>query len=80
MYEVQLVKATIHARLIELEPACKSQQEPLRLIAKAHFQAGCTRYRPKISVWNKDNEDRQHKFDIKEDRDHWLEGVDLGLA
>lgn len=79
MYDVQLLKATIHAKLIELELASKSQQEPLRLIAKAHFQAGCTLYRPKISAWNKNDEDRWHKFDINEDRDHWLDGVELGL-
>ena len=80
MYDVQLLKAIIHARLIEIEPDCKSEQETLRLIAKAYFQDGCAKYRPKISAWGRDDEDRWHKFARDEDRDHWLEGVDLGLA
>ncbi len=80
MYAIQLLTATIHARLIELDDDCKSQPEPLRLIAKAHFEAGCAQYRPKISGWSRIDEDRWHKFAKDEDEDHWLKGVDLGLA
>jgi tetratricopeptide (TPR) repeat protein len=81
MYDVQLLKAIIHARMrdIETDNDIKAQQETLRLIAKAHFQDGCARYRPKHPGWGRDDQDRWHKFARNQDRDHWLEGVDLGL-
>ena len=80
MYDVQLLKAVIYARLIEIDPNCKAQQEPLRLIAKAYFQDGCAKYRPKHPGWGRDDEDRWHRFAKDEDESHWLDGVDLGLA
>ena len=112
MYDIQLLKAAIHARMRDngikeecrsteeedslteeerelaeekrklAEEKFKSQQESLRLNAKEQFQKSCVEYRPwtKDREWGTEDEDRWHKFARDEDRDHWLEGVDLGLA
>lgn len=71
MYEVQLLKAVLHARL---------QQDRLRQGAKAQFQAGLAQFRPGNPGWGRKDEDRVRRFEMDDDRNHWLDGVDLALA
>jgi len=70
MNDVLLLKAVLHARL---------QQDQLRQVAKTQFQAGLAQFRPGNPGWGRNDEYRARRFERDDDRNHWLEGVDLAL-